>query len=228
MITVICGEDLVTSRNYYFDLKNKYREKNYEIKEIHPTQISEIQKGLGESLSLFSEKIVFFTQNLNKLISRKNVSINQLIDTLQKNNKIEVIDWEEGIGARNLKFPKTVTIKDFKPSQTIFKLLDSCYPTNKKNFIEQINLLSDKLDDAFIFYMLIKHIRTLLIVKSSEKPAGILDWQFYKLKKQAAYWSLEKLLLFYENLHKIDVVNKTSKNPFSIKHSLDLLAYYLL
>jgi len=228
MLIVICGEDLVASRNYYFDLKNKYRKKNYDIKEIPPTQISEIQKGLGESLSLFFEKTAFFTQNLNKIISQKNLSIIQLIDYLQKNKSIEVIDWEEGIGARNLKFPKTVTIKDFKPSQTIFKLLDSCYPSNKKNFIKQINLLPDKLDDTFIFYMLIKHIRTLLIVKSSEKPPGILDWQFYKLKKQAAYWSLEKLILFYENLHKIDVINKTNKNPFSIRHSLDLLAYYLL
>jgi hypothetical protein len=228
MITVICGEDLVASRNYFSDLKNKYRKKNYEIKEIPPSQITEIQKGLGESLSLFSEKIIFSVQNLNKLISRKNVTIIRIIDTLAKNKNIEVIDWEEGIGARNLKFPKTVTIKDFKPSQTIFKLLDSCYPSNKNNFIEQINFLSDKLDDTFIFYMLVKHIRNLLMVKSAEKPTGMLDWQFYKLKKQAAYWSLEKLLLFYENLHKIDVINKTSKNPFSTKHSLDLLAYYLL
>jgi hypothetical protein len=160
MITVICGEDLVTSRNYYFDLKNKYREKNYEIKEIHPTQISEIQKGLGESLSLFSEKIVFFTQNLNKLISRKNVSINQLMILFKRITKLKSLIGKRGLAPEILSFPNS-NIKDFKPSQTIFKLLDSCYPTNKKNFIEQINLLSDKLDDAFIFYMLIKHIRTL-------------------------------------------------------------------
>jgi len=228
MITVICGEDLVSSRNYYSDLKNKYRKKNYEIKEINASQIKEIQKGLGESLSLFSDKIIFFTQNLNKLISRKNVSINQLIDTLQKNKKIEIIDWEEGIGSRFLKFPKTVTIKDFKPNQTIFKLLDSCYPLNKKDFINQINSLPDKVEDGFIFYMLIRHFRTLLIIKSGEKPTGMFDWQFYKLKKQASFWSLEKLILFYENLHKIDLINKTSKNPFSIRSSLDLLAYYLL
>ncbi len=228
MITVICGEDLVSSRNYYSDLKNKYREKNYEIKEILLAQIEEIQKGLGESLSLFSEKIIFFVQNLNKLISRKNATIIRIIDTLAKNKKIEIIDWEEGIGARYLKFPKTVTIKDFKPSQTIFKLLDSCYPSNKKNFINQINNLTDKVEDGFIFYMLTRHIRTLLIIKSGEKPSGMFDWQLYKLKKQASFWSLEKLILFYENLHRIDLINKTSKNPFSVRSSLDLLAYYLL
>lgn len=227
MITVICGEDLVSSRNYYSDLKNKYQNKNYEIKEILPAQIEEINKGLGESLSLFSDKIVFFTQNLNKIISRK-TSIKHLIEALAKNKNVEIIDWEEGIGARNLKFPKTITIKDFKPSQTIFKLLDSCYPTNKKNFINQINTLPDKVEEGFIFYMLTKHIRTLLIVKSGEKPSAMLDWQLYKLKNQASFWSLEKLILFYENLHRIDLINKTSKNPFSIKRSLDLLAFYLL
>ena len=227
MITVICGEDLVSSRNYYSDLKNKYREKNYDVKEIVPSQIEEVQKGLGESLSLFSEKIVFFTQGLNKIISRK-TSIKHLIEVLVKNKNIKIIDWEEGIGARFLKFPKTVTIKVFKPYQTIFILLDSCYPTNKKNFINQINSLPDKVEDGFIFYMLTKHIRTLLIVKSGEKPSGMFDWQLYKLKNQVSYWSLEKLILFYENLHKIDLINKTSKNPFSIRSSLDLLAYYLL
>jgi hypothetical protein len=228
MITVICGEDLVASRNYYFDLKNKYREKNYEIKEINANQIEEVQKGLGESISLFSDKIIFFTQNVNKVLNRKNSSMNRFIENLQKNKNIEIIDWEEGIGARNLKFPKTVIIKDFKPSQTIFKLLDSCYTTNKKNFVNQINSLPDKVEEGFIFYMLTRHIKTLLLIKSGEKPAGMFDWQLYKLKKQASFWSLEKLILFYENLHKIDVINKTSKNPFSIRSSLDLLAYYLL
>jgi len=227
MITVICGEDIVSSRNYYSELKKRYREKKYEIKEVASSQIVEVQKELSESLSLFAEKIVFFTQNLNKTITRKK-STKDLIEILAKDKQVEIVDWEDGITGRSLKIPQIAILKEFKPTRTIFKLLDSCYPTNKSEFISQLNSLSDKIEDGFIFYMLTKHIRMLLLVKSGEKPSAMFDWQLFKIKKQAGFWSLEKLVLFYENLHRIDVINKTSKNPFSTKHSLDLLAYYLL
>jgi len=228
MLTVICGEDIVASRKYFSELKSKYLSSDCEVHEIPINQIEEIEKGLGDSLGLFAKKMVFFTQNLNKIISRKSTNSKILIESLTKNKDVEIVDWEEGKMSRELKFPKTALVKEFKPSQTIFKLLDSCFPTNKQNFITQINSLPDKVEDGFIFYMLTRHIRTLLIIKSGEKPAGMLDWQLYKLKSQAKYWPLNKLILFYENLQRIDLINKTSNNPFSIRSSLDLLAYYLL
>ena len=224
---VICGEDSVASRNYFFELKKKYQAKDIEVQEINPNQIEEINNWLGDSLSLFSTKKIFFTQVLNKTISRK-TSIKRVIENLIKSKEVEIVDWEEGVSTRELKFSKLASVKEFKPTGSIFKLIDSCYPGNLSIFINQLNNLPDKIEAGFIFFMLSKQIRNLLLVKSDEQPAKMMDWQIWKLKKQANFWSQEKLLSFYEGLHRIDILVKTSQNPFSLRHSLDILAYYIL
>ncbi len=227
MLTVICGEDTVASRNYFLELKIKYQKQGIDVQEISHQQIEELNKWLADNQSLFYSKKVFFTQSLNKFITKK-TSIKHLIEVYSRSKTLELIDWEEEKSARELKLGKLAMIKEFKANQTIFKLLDSCYPNNLSTFIKILHSLSSKIEDGFIFHMLSKHFRNLLIIKSGEKPKKILDWQVWKLKKQAKFWSLERLIAFYEALHRIDIAVKTSSNPFSLRHSLDILAFYFL
>ena len=229
MLTIVCGEDSVSSYNYYSSLKKTYSDKDYEILDVNSSDLENINSWMGESQSLFKQNKIFFTQNVNKKLSRKlNLKINRVVEKLIKDKTIEVVSWEEEISQRMLKFPKGVVVKEFKPQQNIFRLQDALYPGNLKNFLEILNRLNDTVDENFIFIMLIRHLRNLLLVKTGSSDNKLQKWQIYKLKSQAAKWRLDKLIDFYDSFHKIDASQKTSTNPYSIKKSLDIIACYYL
>ncbi|MCM8787952.1 MAG: hypothetical protein NC935_07890 [Candidatus Omnitrophica bacterium] len=229
MLTIICGEDSVSSFDYYSSLKKEYKNQSYEVKDINANDLEDISLWMGESQLLFAQKQVFFTQNLNKKLSRKlNLKINKIISEIIKDKKTEVITWEEFISSRNLKFPKGATIKEFKPQENIFKLQDALYPGNLKNFLAILNNLSESTDENFIFLMLAQHLKNLINFKSGKTDKKLQKWQIYKLKNLADKWSLNRLLNFYDSFYKIDLQQKTSNTPFSIKNSLELLALYYL
>ncbi len=229
MLTIICGEDSISSREYLNTLRKQYEEAGSEIKYIKPTELPEINRWLADSISLFSQKTIFITEGLNKKISkRSNPTLFSVAEEIAKKKYIDLIDWEDEVSSRELKISKGVTIKEFKPQTSIFKLLDSCYPSNLKQFISIIYSLSDKIDDIFIFIMLVRHMRNLFIIKQGQVIKSLQPWQAVKLKSQARLWDEEKLSSFYDGLYRIEQSVKTSKNPLSIRKSLDLLACYFL
>lgn len=229
MLTIICGENSVSSFNYYTDLKKEYKTKGYEIINLESNNLEEISSWMRESQSLFSSKKIFFTENINKKLSRKlNLKINKIIENLVKDKKIEVITWEEEISSRFLKFPKEAKIKEFKLSETIFKLQDALFPGNLNNFIMILNQLNQTSDENVIFIMIARHIRNLLLVKMGKINNKLQKWQIYKLKTLASKWETDKLINFYDSFHKIEVWQKTSSNPYSLKKSIDILACYYL
>lgn len=229
MLTIVCGEDSITSRNYYSSLKKNYQDKNFQIIEIPSSDLENISSWMGESRSLFKENKVFFTVNINKRLSRKlNLKINKVVDQIIKDKSVELVDWEEEKSSRELKFPKGIVVKEFKPSQNIFKLQDALYPGNLKFFLSILNQLTETVDENFVFIMLIRHLRNLLLVKTGQGNSKLQNWQIAKLKSQASKWELDKLINFYDAFHKIDISQKTSTNPYSLKKSLDLLVCYYL
>ena len=66
MLTVICGEDNIGSREYFIKLKREYTEKGYEVRDIVSGDILEIDRWMSESPSLFVKNRVFFIENDNK------------------------------------------------------------------------------------------------------------------------------------------------------------------
>ena len=228
MLTIVCGEDSVNAYNYFFNLKKQLKEKNYEIYDIEPLNISEITSWRGESDSLFSSKKAFFIQNLNKKTNKKNSGQLKIINQLINNKDIEVISYEEATPSRFLKFGANAKIKEFKISENIFKFLDACYPTNFKNFVISLNNLKTNTDETFIFIMLSRHIRNLLTIKIDPGSSKLAPWQTAKLKHQASLWQTDKLISFYDSFHKIDLLIKTNGSPYSPCNSLDILSSYYL
>lgn len=229
MLTIICGEDVVNARTYYSALREEYKNKGYEIRDITFPEIPEITKWLSESPSLFSQQKIFFTSGLNKKISKRtSPEMFALVEKLAKNKDFNIIDWEEFSSGRELKITNGITIKEFKPSQSIFKLLDACYPGNLKTFVSILHGLPSKTDEIFIFIMLVRHIRNLLCIKLGQPSKTLQRWQIAKLQSQAKWWKTERLIGFYDGLSRIDMVVKTSKNPFTVKESLDTLTCYFL
>ena len=229
MLTIICGEDSISSRNYFLDQQKIFTEKGYEIVNIDYNQVLELDESEASSNSLFSQKRIYFTSSLNKKVFKKlSAKTERKIKEIILSKEIQLFDWEEEITSRNLKSIKEIIVKEFKPSQNIFKLLDSCYPGNLKTFVNSLNILSESTEDIFIFIMLARHMRNILITKLGERLPKLMSWQIAKLSNQAKYWKMENLINFYQGLHRIDVNSKTNGTPYSVKEALEILACYYL
>ena len=116
---------------------------------------------------------------------------------------------------------------EFKFPETVFKLLDAFYPGNFSNFHKILTKLSKRMSDYLVFYLLVKRVHQLLVLKFSGS-LKLPFWQVRKLKDQSTRWNSDKLLKALEGLYKIDAKIKTSSTPFSLFDSLDILASFVL
>jgi DNA polymerase III delta subunit len=229
MLTIICGEDSISSRNYFFNLKASFQNKDYETVNIDSQQTLELNDETARTSSLFSQKRIYFTENLNKkLLKKLNIKSQKLIEKIIGSKVIQLFNWEGEATNRDLKLIKGIVVKEFKPGENIFKLQDACFPGNLKKFLAILESVSQMADESFIFIMLSRYSRNLILIKLGEKLPRLASWQYYKLDRQAKLWGLDRLINFYEGLQRIDVNTKTSRSPYSIKKSLDILACYYL
>jgi len=228
MLKIICGENSVEAYNYFLEEKKKFLKQNYAVLEIDSSKISDLISWQSENLSLFAEKKVFFTRNLNSKINKKNQMMIKIINQIINDKKINLIDFEEGIEKRKIKIQKNVLIKELKIPVSIFHFLDNIYPKNLQKAIKILNSLSKTTAIELIFFMLTKRIRQLLLIKFNNKIEDLQLWQLKKLNFQAKLWSKEKLIHFYQALFQLEIKVKTSGNPFDLKKSIELLLVYLL
>ncbi len=227
MLIIVCGENSVSSRDYFLELRKKYKEKNYEIIYISPDSLQTVVDS-SQSQTLFGLKQIFTTEGLSKKISKKGDKIMELLDKIAHLKDSILITWEEGIGKRNLNFTEMGQIKEFKPGKNIFQLLDLCYPANLKNFLNMLENITSEKNEMFVYLMLIRHIRNLLLLKIGANISGLQQWQLGKLSHQVGYWKENQLISFYDKLLGIDISTKTGKNPYKIKDSLAILGCYYL
>lgn len=237
MLTIICGEDIVSSRNYLSQIKEELKTKGEEVTNLSPQEVPDILKWQGDNLNLFSSKLVFITDHLEALIIRKRgeksikksavKTLEEIVLEIASRKDIELIDWEEKAG-REIKLKDSAKVKEFKPAKSIFKLLEACVPGNLKGFVEILSLIAESQDETFIFIMLYRHIRTLLLAYEGIFASTIQSWQRHNLTSQAKRWTQNNLLDFYEGLYRLETTTKSGTNPFGVKKSLEILACYYL
>ena len=117
--------------------------------------------------------------------------------------------------------------KECKPEKSIFQLLDACYPGNLKEFMNAMNVVNASQDASFIYAMLCKHVRNIILAK--ENALGNMSpWQKQGLYKLGKMWEMNKLIGFYEGLARIDIALKTGGSPYDVRKSLDILVCYYL
>ena len=229
MIHILLGEDSSLSRQSWVNIKKEFLKKNVLVSIIESVEdLTQISSGYTVQ-SLFNKKQVYFCENLfSKKIKTTNKKALFSIKTIQDLN-IDIYDWEDGIPKWRFKLPKDIKAKivEFKPPHSIFKLLDSMYPSNLNKFI---NILSsiDK-DENFIFNMIVKRTRQLLMIKlASQSLKNIQPWQIIKLKKQASLWNSRALIEFYNGLFKIEKRVRTNTTPYNLKESLEIITSHYL
>jgi len=198
MITIVCGEDNISSRNCFLNEIKKYKNSGYDVKNIYPKEILNILTGISIQ-TLFGQNIVYTVENLNKLINKKNLKIVSVLKKISKDKGVHLVDWEDEVQKRGLKFADGAKVIEFKPSRNIFKLLDQCYPSNLKEFLTTYNQIINKTNEYFVLIMLIRHIKKLLLYKINQKPQNVAYWQEKKLIFQSKFWLKDKLVSFNQN-----------------------------
>ncbi len=229
MLFIVCGEDNVSSRDYFLSLQSEYRKKGSDIKKIASNELGVVLTESSAGPNLFGQQHVFVTENLNKAVSRKKGDkALELLERVSRDKDFVLLDWEDGVGQRELKMATLGKVKEFKPGANIFKLLDACYPSNLQVFIHLLQSVTTSQNEMFIYIMLRRHFRNLLLVSSGANLSNLQAWQFMKLKQQVKFWQPESLISFYDRLISLDISLKTGKNAYSLKSSLELLACYYL
>jgi len=228
MIIIICGEDFVSSRNYFTQIRSNILPDQIALNFNKLTEFLDYHENNASS-NLFQQKSIYFLENINKQINLKTQKqLIPKIEAIHQDKETIVYIWEENVSAREIKLKKSAVIKEFKPSQTIFKLINACYPGNKLVFLSTLNSLKANLDEYFIFIMLIRHLRKLILAKDKVYGERMLPWQQQQLDSQAIKWSKESLLKFYDSFYRVDLTTKTGTNPLGIIKSIEVASCIFL
>lgn len=232
MLTIFCGDDSATARSEYLKAIEKYKSSHAEILLVTPSSLLDIKKGVGDSLSLFSEQKIFCMEGLEKYGFKKSTkakkdSVYEAILSLSTNKSIIILDFEDGKQGRQLKLKDLAKVYESKPATSIFQLVEECIPNNKIKFIASLRTVCETQDEMFVFIMLARHVRQLVLI-SQGVMLTLPPWQKGKISSQANKWDGQKLLHFYEGIIKIEIGAKSSSNPYGIAKSLEILACHYL
>lgn len=229
MLTVIAGEDSSASRTAFVALKKDYENKGYVIQEITPSLIPQIVKEAGGVVDLFGREQVYAVSNASSIYKgRAKTPQKEAVIAISKDPNIHLLDWEEGKSSYDLaSFKKVATsFAEHKPARSIFDLLESVYPGNRSSFFALLTLVLETQAVEFVYNLLWKHVRKLLIATEGYVDPKTHPWQKGKILSQAKKWNQPGLLRLYEALARIDVSQKTGATPYSLKESLELVMWY--
>lgn len=231
MLTIICGEDIPAARQHLVSLKQKYKEKGYTIQQVTVKDLPDVYKASQGVVDLFGQQSVYFVDSVSsKYKGRGKSPFKEAVQDMSKNAEVHVVSWEEGKSAYDLSTIKKIATKfeEYKPSKNIFQLLESCYPGNLTEFMSSLNIVSGSQDIMFIYTLLWRHVRKLMLAQENQFDKSVQSWQKARILQQAKSWDKKKLMYFYEGLIKIDQGMKTSTSTFDLKDSIEILACYYL
>ena len=227
MFLLICGENIVESRNYLAKLKNTYRAKHTELHEVPAKELYDVLKN-EQVQTLFGDPIIYVTLGLIGQLSKQKKKVAEELKTLDSDQQFKIIDWEEK-SSYDLKIKSpTYQYKEFKADKTVFDFQELCAPGSRHSFISALGKLTDSNDPVFLFTMLNRHVRTMILLKTKQPAGNMHPFVKQKAERQAQKWDQSKLLSFYEGLARIDLASKTNGSPFDMKRSLEILACYYL
>lgn len=223
MITIIHGTDIVSSRKYFTDIKEKQPDSSIIAGDkVSLTDLVQIFEGGG----LFGDtKSVFIESLLGK--KKDESGLKEIIKLINGNSKTsEIVLWEdrEVTSAALGKF-KESTARIFKLPQPIFLFLDSIKPGNGHELVRLFNKTLSEADAEMIFFMLVRQFRLMLSVKDQGHEQidemKRITWQMGKLKNQAAFFDKNYLKNLYAKLFELEVAQKTGTLSMTLPQAID-------
>jgi hypothetical protein len=226
MITIIHGDDIVSSRNYYISQRQKSQ--NPVILAGDNLALSDLMQSL-EGGSLFNEEKDIFIENF--FSSKKtNPSFKEIIAYVDKQDRgANMFFWENSeLSKTELAVFKKTAAKLFKIPKNLFGFLDNIRPGNIDS-VKQFHELLSQTAEELIFFMIIRQFRLLLAVSDLEVKNPIDElkrlapWQMGKFKAQAKLFGIDKLIATYQKLSEIDLNSKSGKLATTLTQAIDFL-----
>jgi DNA polymerase III delta subunit len=224
MLTIIHGNDIVTSRKFFLSEKQRFPEALIiREDEVDLTMLAQLLEGGG----LFEDtKTIFIEQFLST--RKKSLDKESVIAYLVKQAKTHSIFLWEG---KELERTAINPFKDSKVSlyklpSTLFTLLDAIKPGGGNNLIKLFHSCLETTEVEMIFFMLVRQFRLLLAVSEKQDPAiseiaRMSSWQKSKLQNQAKLFPGPTLIDLYNCLFQIETQYKTGNLCASLTAEID-------
>lgn len=216
MITILHGQNIHASRQFLNNLLEESRKGGKQILRLEKNdQTVEIASQFLGGTDLFGKTNTLVLENYLKLKSGKKPD--SFHEYLTKSNS-EIILWEDGERSSSAlaSFPGT-KILEFKVPSSVFKFLDSLKPENPKANIESFHQALVGTAPEMVFSLISRRFVDLLSPPSKAAP-----WQQQRLATQSKLFSKEKLSWAVKDLLAIDLAQKTSSSPLTLKSQLEL------
>lgn len=225
MITIIHGDDIVSSRNFFTQEKTKFP--NHQTL-TDSYAVSDIAQALERSL--FGDETVIFIENLlTRKKSKEKEDIIAYIAKQKSNNTIYL--WEDAeIPQKTIQLFTHVQSRLFKLPKLLFTFLDTLSPKNGNKLVILFHKVIEQADADFVFAMIARQFRLLLSChpKLSEESSDTIDevkrlaqWQISKLTKQRSFFTDAQLLSNYQKLLAIETSLKTGTLSLSLTQAID-------
>ncbi len=225
MITIICGEDTTTARQYLVDQIEKARSSGAEIRRVSPKELEEEIRDGGTAATLFHQMVIYQTSGLLGYLAKKRQKKQQL-EVFSADQSISILDWEGGKSAYTLGLKKEPFLKEFRPSADIFSLLDAIVPGNRRRFVSLLGKILTYQEPIFVYTMLHRRVRSLIVLNVDPAAEKLHPFQKRQMEAQAKKWPMSELLRLYEGLFRIDQTLKTNGSSLSVRQSLEILACF--
>lgn len=227
-IFVFSGDDLVSSRKAFLEHLENLQKKGVEVVKFQGKELTEEKlELLNTPTSLFGDKRIIVIENLlsgTKSKDKEN-SLKLLATRSQAQFGEVVVIWEgkDFTKSDQLKYPTGFIFKNYKLPQETFRFLETLSPGKTAGNLQNFHKTLATVDPNFLFLMLIRQIRLLIMAKDNKQDPKTAPWQAARLKKQADLFVLDHLLEINRRLLAIDYAQKTSASPFSLDQELELL-----
>lgn len=221
MITIVHGDDIVSSRKYFLEQK-KGSDNILDGEKLTLTEAMQVFEGS----SLFEEQKKIFIENFFK--RKSSLEFKQIQEIIDKNSKgSEIYFWEgKELTKSQVSLFKNTLNKLFKFPQSMFLFLDSLAPNKGREMITLFHKTLENTEAELIFFMLIRQFRLLLSLSNGsgqiDEAKRLAPWQKGKLERQAKSFTEKKLKDIYAQLYEIDLGIKTGSLSLTLTQSIDM------
>lgn len=221
MINIIHGDDNLTSRKTFADLKDA-KSITYDAENLSVVELKQSLQGSG----IFESSERIFIENLFGRRAKNAEETIEVINSAGKNTQIYIYADKE-LPAKAVGQFKDSKAQNFKIPQNIWAFLDGIRPESENNITLFHNALSSN-EPEIIFSMLVRQFRLLLGLSGNssnkiDELKRLAPWQSSKLERQMSIFGQEKIKEIMKKLYKIDRDTKTGKTNLMLTQSIDML-----
>lgn len=223
MKLIIHGNDLQSSRNFYFEEKNKTK---YSVLLNGEKITFDVFFQACEGDSFFEKEKTIFVESFFSSNKSNSLDVKKIAEYVNISKKLNIVFWEPTeLSKTSLNLLKDFEVKSFSIPSLLFVFLDSLKPGNSKTSISTFNKLNKNSENELIWFMILRQFRLLFSISSSasdiDEVKRLAPWQLSKFKSQANFFGKEKLYKSYKKLFDIEFNHKTGKVPYKIGKSID-------